>query len=43
MNNGEKIKIDSVTYEVERVFDWGLVVHWSKEMMLKSQYHALFQ
>ena len=32
-----------VTYEVEGVLNWGSVMHWSEEMVLKSKNDNLFE
>ena len=31
------------TYEVEGIFDWRSVVHWSEEMVLEGQDNDLFK
>ena len=36
-------KSERITYEIEVVFDWGGVVHWSKEVMFQSQNAHLFE
>ena len=32
-----------VTYQVERVLDWGLIVHWSEEVGLESHNNNLLE
>jgi hypothetical protein len=36
-------QISKSTSQVERVLDWGCIVHWSEEMVLESQDDNLFE
>ena len=31
------------TYDVERILNWGCIVHWSKEVVFQRKDHSLFK